>query len=103
MIIIQGQSPGKYAPVVRRIYEQMAEPKYVVAMGSCAITGGPFYDSYSVVQGVDRVIPVDVYVQGCPPRPEALYKGLLELKNVVNRQTIVVSRIRNNGDNKLRI
>ena len=90
MIIISGTITRKYAPVVKRIYEQMAEPKYVVAMGSCAITGGPFFDSYSVVQGVDKVIPVDVYVQGCPPRPEALYKGLLELKNVVNRQTIVV-------------
>ncbi len=59
-------------------------------MGSCPITGGPIYYSFIVVQGVDKIIPVDVYVQGCPPRPEALYKGLLELKNVVNRQTIVV-------------
>jgi NADH-quinone oxidoreductase subunit B len=90
MIIISGTIVRKYAPVVKRIYEQIAEPKYVVAMGSCAITGGPFYDSYTVVQGVDKVIPVDVYVQGCPPRPEALYKGLLKLKDVVNRQTIVV-------------
>lgn len=90
LIIVSGWITRKYAPVVKRIYEQMAEPRYVVAMGSCAISGGHCYDSYNIVQGVDKVIPVDVYVQGCPPRPEALYKGLLEMKNVINRETIVV-------------
>ncbi|MDD5659773.1 MAG: NADH-quinone oxidoreductase subunit NuoB, partial [Actinomycetota bacterium] len=91
LIIISGTITRKYAPVVQRIYSQMAEPKYVVAMGSCAITGGPFYDSYNVVQGIDKVIPVDVYVQGCPPRPEALYCGLLKLKDIINRDSVVKS------------
>lgn len=89
LIIISGTITRKYAPVVQRIYMQMAEPRYVLAMGSCAITGGPFYDSYNVVQGIDKIIPVDVYVQGCPVRPEALYCGLLKFKEIINRDSIV--------------
>jgi len=81
MIIISGSINYKMAPVLKRLYDQIADPKYVIAMGACSVSGGPFfYNSYSIVKGADHVIPVDVYVPGCPPRPEALLYGIMQLQ-----------------------
>lgn len=89
VMILAGTITDKMKPVVRRLYDQMPEPKWVVAMGNCTVSGGIFYyDTYSVVRGADEFLPVDVYISGCPPRPESLQDGILQLRELVHTESI---------------
>ena len=92
LMIVAGTVTLKMAPVLKRIYDQMPEPKYVIAMGGCASAGGPYRDSITIVKGVDHIVPVDVYVYGCPPRPENLINGILQLQQRIMQEKALTRR-----------
>ena len=91
LLIVAGTVTLKMAPVMQRLYEQMPDPKWVISMGACSSVGGPF-NTYSVLQGVDKILPVDVYITGCPPRPENLFYGLMKLQDKIDRMETLVRR-----------
>ncbi|KPL00095.1 MAG: hypothetical protein AMJ91_05415 [candidate division Zixibacteria bacterium SM23_73_3] len=87
LMIVAGRVSNKMAPVVRLLYEQMPEPKWVIAMGACASTGGVF-NNYAIIQGVDKIVPVDIYIPGCPPRPEQLLEGIMKLHRKIEKESL---------------
>lgn len=87
LLMVMGTIAKKMGPILRQVYEQMAEPKWVLSMGACACSGGIF-DSYSVLQGIDRIMPVDVYIPGCPPRPEQVLEGILKIQDLVGNESL---------------
>jgi len=91
LMIVSGRVSNKMAPVIKRLYDQMLEPKWVIAMGICASAGGPF-NNYAIIQGVDKIMPVDVYIPGCPPRPESLLYGIDKLREKQGRETFAMRR-----------